>query len=910
MQGQILGRFNILEEIGKGGMGVVYKAHDARLDRHVALKIIRPDQFANDERRQRFEQEARAASALHHPNIVTVHDIARDGDRDVIVMEYVSGRTLDQLIKKSGLTLKQALDYAIQIADGLSSAHVAGIVHRDLKPSNIMVTDDGTVKILDFGLAKLFESESAGPTNAAAPSATTHLLPDGLTGDGHIVGTAAYMSPEQAEGKKVDSRSDVFSFGACLYEMVTGRRAFQRDTPARTLTAIVGEEPDPADRVRADVPPELVRAIERCLRKEPHRRWQNLSDLRIVLQDLKDDSESGRLRGIAALSRSRTRWGWWAAAAAGATGIAAAVMWMILNRPPPPSSGISVTRMTLDAAATIWPTISPDGRFLAYASDRAQPGNYDIWVQQVSGGQPLRLTDDPATDGQPSFSPDGSHIAFSSQRDGGGIYLVNTLGTEQARRIADHGFFPEISPDGSQIVYVDIPASLDSGMNRIRLVSAGGGPSREFHPEFSVWSAVISSHPIWSPDGSSLLFLGIRDRDMSTADWWVAPLGGGPPKRLGAITELPLKLPWGLPRAWTTNFVYYVQGTTVQGVNIFRVPFDSARLTFTGKPEQLTTGAGMKWNVALSRDGRLVYSQTTWVQNVWSVAALPDQGRVTGEPEQISRDETAKFSPRVSRDGSTLAYSAFSGLDPSGSELRLRVLATGHETPIASTADLLDQAPVLNADGSLVAYREVREGRGVISLHAAGSVADREFCQGCTIRAFFSDSRTALAQYEPRQLVRQSVSTGERAPVLSFDDATILDASLSADDRWLAYLLALPNGRAAIEVAPLGTMPVPADRRTPIREDDHVLSSPRWSPNGSWLYYVSATDGFMCVWGQRLDPVTRRPVGPPVAMLHAHGSRQMSFPIGRMPLEVVSDKFVLLLSETKGNLYTARLARW
>ena len=905
MNGQILGRFSVVEEIGRGGMGVVYKAHDTRLARDVALKIIRPDRLVDDERRRRFEQEARAASALRHLNIVTIHDITRDGDQDVIVMEYVSGKRLDQLIKRGGLGLKQALSYAIQIADGLSAAHVAGIVHRDLKPSNIMVTEDGTVKILDFGLAKLFESEPADP---AAPSATTNLSPDGLTEDGLIVGTTAYMSPEQAEGRKIDSRSDVFSFGSVLYEMATGRRAFQRDTTTRTLAAIVGEDPEPADRMHGDMPPELVRAIDRCLRKDPQRRWQNLSDLRIVLQDLEKDSESGRLRGTPARPRSRTQWGWWVTAAAGLAAVAAIVTWMVVNRSQPVASEMTVTRLTLDAATTIFPAISPDGRFLAYSSDRAQPGNHDIWVQQIAGGEPLRLTDDPANDSQPSFSPDGSRIVFSSQRNGGGIYLVNTLSGD-ARRIADHGFFPQISPNGSEIVYVDIPASLDGGLNRIRLVRTEGGSPREFHPEFSVYNAAISSHPVWSPDGASLLFLGTRDRDVSTTDWWVAPLNGGPAKRIGAVAELAIKLPWGLPRAWTNSFVYYVQGSTVEGVNIFRVPFDSTRLAIAGKAESLTSGGGMKWDVALGRDGRLVYSHTTWTQNVWKVAALPDQGKVLGEPEQITRDETAKFSPRISRDGGTLAYAAFSGFN-AGVAIRLRDLATSRETTISSAPGMTDQALVLNSDGSLLAYRQMRAGQRIFYVHSAGSVTDAEFCQGCTIHAFFSEPRAALVQYGPRELVRQRLSGGERAVVLSVDDAMVLDASLSSDDRWLAYLLGLPDGRAAIDVAPLAVVPVPAERRARIRADDHVLASPRWSSNGSWLYYLSATDGFVCVWGQHLDPVTKRPVGPPVAILHAHGSRSMSFPLARPPLEIAPDGFVLVLGETRGNIYTARLDRW
>ena len=401
------------------------------------------------------------------------------------------------------------------------------------------------------------------------------------------------MSPEQAAGKKVDVRSDVFAFGSVLYELLTRRRAFQRDTATSALAAIVAEQPVPIGRLVSDLPPELERAIERCLRKDPHRRWQSMSDLRVVLQDLKEDSDSGKLRPVAAAARRHSRFGWWAVAAVALTAVgAASFIWVVSHRQQA-ATGISVTRMTFDTGVTWSPAISQDGRLLAYVSDRAQPGNYDIWIQQVAGGQPLRLTDHPAQDIAPSFSPDGSRVAFRSERDGGGIYVIDTLGGD-ARRIADRGYFPQFSPDGSQIALVDIPGSLETSRCTLHVVAAQGGATRAVCPSFAPLEATNGAHPIWSPDGRSLLFLGARNSDQATVDWWIVPIDGGSPTRLGALSHLSIVLPWGFPRAWTGRFIYWVAGTTVEGLNIHRVPFDTAGLAISGEPEPLTSGGGMK----------------------------------------------------------------------------------------------------------------------------------------------------------------------------------------------------------------------------------------------------------------------------------------------------------------------------
>ena len=282
MIGQTLGHYRIDSKLGEGGMGVVYRAFDTHLERAVAIKVLRPDATASADRKRRFVQEAKSASALNHPGIVHIYDIDSaslpDGSIDFIAMEFVPGKTLDQYIGKSGLTLKDALKYGIQIADALARAHAAGIVHRDLKPANIIVADDGRVKLLDFGLAKLTEVIDGDPEGATVTIAAQETP---QTEEGAILGTVAYMSPEQAEGRKVDGRSDIFSFGSVLYEMVTGRRAFEGTNKISTLGAILHTETKAASEVAAGVPTELDKIIARCLRKDPERRAQGLSLIHI-----------------------------------------------------------------------------------------------------------------------------------------------------------------------------------------------------------------------------------------------------------------------------------------------------------------------------------------------------------------------------------------------------------------------------------------------------------------------------------------------------------------------------------------------------------------------------------------------------------------------------------------------------
>lgn len=297
MVGRTVLHYQLLEKLGAGGMGEIFKAQDTRLNRYVAVKVLSATGSGGDtERRRRFTQEAQAASALNHPNIITIHDIVSDGDTDYMVMEFVAGKTLIDLIPKGGLRTPQVLKYSVQMADALNAAHIAGIIHRDLKPGNVMVTESGLVKILDFGLAKLADRGPLSHMGEDTGDDQTRTIADApLTVEGSIIGTVSYMSPEQAQGKKVDTRSDIFSFGVVLYEMATGVRAFPGDSALTTLSAILRDEVRPLSEVAPEAPPQLDQVIQRCLRKNPDERWQTMKDVQMALSALKHESDSGML---------------------------------------------------------------------------------------------------------------------------------------------------------------------------------------------------------------------------------------------------------------------------------------------------------------------------------------------------------------------------------------------------------------------------------------------------------------------------------------------------------------------------------------------------------------------------------------------------------------------------------------
>jgi serine/threonine protein kinase len=459
--GSRLGPYEIVSLAGVGGMGQVWKARDTRLRRLVALKILPREFTADPERKHRLVREARAASALNHPNIVTVHEIGQTDGIDFIAMEYVEGKTLDKKIGRHGLKLSEALKIAVQIADALARAHAAGIVHRDLKPGDVMVNADGRVKLLDFGLAKLSETATDALATSSGQPATR---------PGMVMGTPQYMAPEQIEGKPADQRTDIFAFGCVLYEMLAGRRAFHGDSTMSTLAAILNTDPPP---LGADTPHNLETLVQRCLRKDPARRYQHMDDVKVELEELEEYSESGRLLESSTPQPrvSRIPRSWYAAAAVAL--LAAALGGFTVSRLLPGShrgaakSAPRVTRITTDPSV-LWPAVSPDGKMVAYVA-RRDSQNWGIWVQHVGGGAAVRITEGFSGYGHIAFSADGSTIYYPSRANPPGIYEIPVLGGEPRLTIpgAQH---IQPSPDGKWLAYAREATVY------VQPVAGGGGP--------------------------------------------------------------------------------------------------------------------------------------------------------------------------------------------------------------------------------------------------------------------------------------------------------------------------------------------------------------------------------------------------------------------------------------------------
>jgi Tol biopolymer transport system component len=854
--GTRFGPYEITGALGAGGMGEVYRARDPRLHRDVALKVLHPGPHADA---ARLLREARVVATFGaDPHVVTVYDVGESDGLGWVAMELVDGLPLSRRIVPGGLPLDDVLRLAADIAAGLARAHGAGIVHRDLKPANVMVTRDGTAKLLDFGLA----------TRAEGPSGDTSTFA-GLTGPGVVAGTVGYMSPEQAEGRPVDPRSDVFAFGLVLYEMATGRRAFERDSGMATLAAILRDPAPSLAASRPDAPRDLVRIVERCLRKAPERRVQSMADLRVALDDLRDD-----LAAPAPVEPPRVapiRGGWtraaWAAGllVAGALGAGAAAWW----RPAaaPPLVGTALTQLTFDAGIANNPSLSPDGSLLAFASDRAGGGNLDVWVQPVGGGEPVQVTREPTDERTPVFSPDGGRIFFRSERDGGGIYSVPALGGEP-RLVVAGGLSPRLSPDGRQLAYWTgsfIGFAQAPGAYRTFVVDATGGTPREITGFTNI------RFPVWAPDGRSLIASATRAESPTaeTYDWWIVALDGGPATATGtgallgqAASDVGAQ---GAPSAWTGDRVL----TSWRG-DLWAVVLTGAGRTAAGV-ERLTFGPGAEAEPAATGDGLVAFADVSSRLSVWSLPIDTDQARLQGEFRRVTSGTGPYWRATVSADE---RWAAFFGPGRPPPTIQVQDLSTGRLRDLGS-APGASFGPVISPDGRRVAYSIDSGGLHVAEVNGG---APTTLCRDCQEAGDWTRDgqrlmvvtkagpQTGLGLADPR--------TGEvTAVAAALPDRSLNRPSLSPDNRWIAFR-AIGAGAQSVYVAPFQPPhAIPAEAWVPLGEPERDLRPVGWSPSGRLLYLFSARDGFRCLYVQRIDPVSGQPQGEATLVKHMHNVR-------------------------------------
>ena len=511
-------------------MGVVYRAEDVRLGRHVAIKFLPDSAAANPQALERFHREARAASALNHRHICTIYEIDEHDGRPFIVMEMLEGETLQKRIERKRFDLDGLLDVTMQVAEGLDAAHNKGIVHRDIKPSNIFVTSANEVKILDFGLAKLAADGTGVAVRSSGPTVTAAGVR--VTTPGQTMGTVAYMSPEQVRGEELDPRTDIFSCGVVLYEMATSTLPFPGATTGIIFNGILNRAPTPASALNPAIPAEVNRILDKALEKDRDLRYQSARELRADLARLRRDSGSARSHAAVAPAPAPASSRWRrravvAGAGLGLMGLAVAGYFAWPRRAAAtPDAPRALSRLTFEDGLQTQPTWSPDGRFVAYASDQA--GNFDIWVQPIAGGRAVQVTTDPATDWQPVWSPDGNTLAFRSERDGGGIFVVPALGGRE-RRLTTFGYWPEWSPKRSELLFVArSPADSSNMVPPVYLVGLDGAPPKRILSDVLAgfrWVDRIT----WHPDGERISFLGGRGPgtdDVWPSVFWTVPLDG------------------------------------------------------------------------------------------------------------------------------------------------------------------------------------------------------------------------------------------------------------------------------------------------------------------------------------------------------------------------------------------------
>jgi eukaryotic-like serine/threonine-protein kinase len=793
--GSRLGPYEVVSLLGAGGMGEVYRARDSRLGRDVAIKVLPPDLARDETRRRRFLQEARAASALNHPGIVSIHALESAEGVDFIVMEYVPGRTLDAFIR-SGLPLGEALRIAVRVADAVAAAHAAGIVHRDLKPANVMVTPEGGVKVLDFGLAKL-----VGPEEVSGEDGTTLSeveRPSTLSRTGTIAGTPGYMSPEQATGGRVDARSDVFAFGALLYEMATGRRAFAGATREETLRAVVAQEAKPPREVAPGVPADLEKVILRCLRKEPERRFQHMSDVKVELQEIKEESDTAVAAAKAAAHRPRRRLFLAVGLAAlGALVVAGWLVWRQRGRELPPPR---VVKLTAYPGSEMEPALSPDGEQVAFSwegeddSGSRRPLRH-IWVMFVGGSEVRQLTNGPGNDRCPSWSPDGRQVAFVRET----------------------------------------PVGIRPVVRAVHVASSQGGPDRKLSD-----LPVRAFSPLaWTPDGRGVVAAGSGvgdEKDPVSGALRLLPVDGTPPAVLtrppgGGFHRAPAFSPDGRQLAYLE-----LENTGRLAPCWVRLVAVDDKFRPSGQGERLLRMPAPSYGLTWAPDGRSVIFDTFAISGNSHLFRVPTRGAASAERIEVAGHEA--MSPFVSPRRAQLAFARRL------STWEIWVLEPGRPArPWTASSTAADTQPSYSPDGRRVVFLSGLAGdeRGAWIADADGTHAVR-LTRGPAGSPRWSPDGRRIAYDKGEGGIRDLWTIEAQGSGLQrLTNGPILNslACWSRDSRWIYYRRHDEQGADIWRV--------PADGGTPERVTNNAVRGPEFAADrcavsfdGRTLYYKQA----------------------------------------------------------------------
>jgi Tol biopolymer transport system component/tRNA A-37 threonylcarbamoyl transferase component Bud32 len=801
--GRRLGPFEILSAIGAGGMGEVYKARDTRLDRTVAIKILPTHLAERAELRERFEREAKTIASLNHPHICTLYDTGHQDDIDFLVMEYIEGETLAQRLLKGALPIQQVLQYAIEIADALDKAHRKGITHRDLKPGNIMLTKSGT-KLLDFGLAKL--AQEAAPVTSASQLPT---LKSAITSEGTILGTLQYMAPEQVEAKEVDARTDIFAFGAVVYEMATGKKAFEGKSSASVMAKIMETEPPPISSLQPMTPPALDRVIKTCLAKDPDERWQTAGDLCRELKWIAESGASAAVAVAATAERVRTLRGWAFVAGLACLAVAAIVgfaVWILKPTPPKPVTRTVITLPPGDRLVGPDQTalaLSPDGKQLAYAAIRGITSQLYLRFMDSQEARPISGTDGAS---EPFFSPDGQWVGFFA---GGKLKKISVSGGS-AVTLGD-----ALNPFGANWSSQGIIAFTPLLVSPLMELSDAGGASQPLIPLGKGEASQI--WPQFLPGGKAVLFAA----------------GNGPASVHVAVqviaTGQRLNLAGGTqPRYATSGHLVYAQGATLMAV-----PFDPQRLEIKGTPVPVVEGVAnsqsyVSSQYSISETGSLVYVSGGSQANLRRMVWVSRNGTEQPLPAPPQVYEYVSLSP----DGRRVAVEL---------ENQIWLYDLARDTLTRFTFEgSSNTSPEWTPDGKRIAYKSNKEGNPVNLFwqlaDGSGGLERLSTDQFAQVPRSWSPDGQFLAFHENNPKTQKDIwvlrmSDHKSLPFLvsPFNEG---GPTFSPDGRWMAYV-SNESGRPEVYVQPF---PGPGGKWQISTEGG---TEPAWNHNGRELFYRS-----------------------------------------------------------------------